>query len=85
MFTNVVRYRRPYEIRWGVVEDARVTPVEGQYAATRDFMQEGAARARRGGRQAGNERRLKPGDVIEASIRTDDGSIDLGVQRSKVV
>jgi 2-keto-4-pentenoate hydratase/2-oxohepta-3-ene-1,7-dioic acid hydratase in catechol pathway len=34
---------------------------------------------------ARNPRRLRPGDVIEASIRTDDGAIDLGVQRSHVV
>ncbi len=34
---------------------------------------------------AGNPRRLKPGDVIEASIRTDDGAIDLGTQRNRVV
>ncbi|MDJ0868212.1 MAG: fumarylacetoacetate hydrolase family protein [Myxococcota bacterium] len=34
---------------------------------------------------AGNPRRLRPGDVIEASIRTDDGAIDLGVQHNQVV
>ena len=34
---------------------------------------------------ARNPRRLRPGDVIEASIRTDDGEIDLGVQRNTVV
>ena len=28
---------------------------------------------------------LKPGDVVEASIRSDDGTIDLGVQRNLVV
>ena len=28
---------------------------------------------------------LKPGDVVEASIRSADGSIDLGVQRNRVV
>lgn len=33
----------------------------------------------------GNPRRLKPGDVLETSIRTDDGSLDLGVQRNTVV
>jgi 2-keto-4-pentenoate hydratase/2-oxohepta-3-ene-1,7-dioic acid hydratase in catechol pathway len=34
---------------------------------------------------ARNSRRLRPGDVVEASIRTDDGAIDLGVQRNRVV
>lgn len=33
----------------------------------------------------GNTRKLKPGDVIETRIRTDDGKIDLGVQRNQVV
>lgn len=33
----------------------------------------------------GNRRKLKPGDVIETSIRTDDGQLDLGVQRNRVV
>lgn len=28
---------------------------------------------------------LKPGDVVEASIKSDDGTIDLGVQRNRVV
>ncbi|HEB91493.1 MAG TPA: DUF2437 domain-containing protein [Deltaproteobacteria bacterium] len=34
---------------------------------------------------ASNARRLRPGDVVEASIRTDDGAIDLGTQRNEVV
>ncbi|MDJ0789337.1 MAG: fumarylacetoacetate hydrolase family protein [Myxococcota bacterium] len=34
---------------------------------------------------ASNPRRLRPGDVVEASVRTDDGAIDLGTQRNKVV
>lgn len=32
-----------------------------------------------------NPRRLKPGDLVELSIRTDDGGIDLGAQRNRVV
>ncbi|MBT8451342.1 MAG: fumarylacetoacetate hydrolase family protein [Deltaproteobacteria bacterium] len=32
-----------------------------------------------------NPRRLEPGDLVEASIRTDDAAIDLGVQRNRVV
>ncbi|MFW2388318.1 MAG: fumarylacetoacetate hydrolase family protein [Polyangiales bacterium] len=32
-----------------------------------------------------NSRRLQTGDIVEASIRTDDEAIDLGVQRSRVV
>ncbi|MEM9561735.1 MAG: fumarylacetoacetate hydrolase family protein [Actinomycetota bacterium] len=34
---------------------------------------------------AGNDRRLVAGDVVTASIRTDDGAIDLGEQRTRVV
>ena len=34
--------------------------------------------------QAGNPKYLGDGDVIEASVRTDDGSIDLGTQRMPV-
>ncbi|MBB3600525.1 2-keto-4-pentenoate hydratase/2-oxohepta-3-ene-1,7-dioic acid hydratase in catechol pathway [Mycolicibacterium sp. BK556] len=35
-------------------------------------------------RQAGNPKYLRDGDVIEASVRTDDGAIDLGAQRMPV-
>ncbi len=35
-------------------------------------------------RQAGNRRYLQDGDVVEASVATDDGAIDLGTQRAKV-
>ena len=35
-------------------------------------------------RQAKSTRYLKPGDVVEASIATDDGTIDLGRQRNLV-
>jgi 2-keto-4-pentenoate hydratase/2-oxohepta-3-ene-1,7-dioic acid hydratase in catechol pathway len=35
-------------------------------------------------RQAGNPKYLRDGDVIEASVRTDDGAIDLGTQRMTV-
>lgn len=34
--------------------------------------------------QARNAKYLKPGDVIEASVATDDGAIDLGTQRMPV-
>ncbi|MCR9094267.1 MAG: fumarylacetoacetate hydrolase family protein [bacterium] len=34
---------------------------------------------------SGNERRLQIGDVIEARIGTDDGALDLGLQRNEVV
>lgn len=34
---------------------------------------------------ADNPRRLRPGDRVEATIRTDDGQIDLGTQRNVVV
>ncbi len=33
----------------------------------------------------GNPRRLKAGDIVETSIRTDDGKLDLGIQRNRVV
>jgi 2-keto-4-pentenoate hydratase/2-oxohepta-3-ene-1,7-dioic acid hydratase in catechol pathway len=35
-------------------------------------------------RQAGNAKYLHDGDVIEASVATDDGAIDLGTQRNTV-
>ena len=35
-------------------------------------------------RQTGNPKYLHDGDVIEASVRTDDGAIDLGTQRMTV-
>ena len=34
--------------------------------------------------QAANPKYLKNGDVVEASVRTDDGAIDLGTQRMTV-
>jgi 2-keto-4-pentenoate hydratase/2-oxohepta-3-ene-1,7-dioic acid hydratase in catechol pathway len=35
-------------------------------------------------RQASNPKYLQPGDVVEASVATDDGAIDLGTQRTAV-
>ncbi|ORA09248.1 fumarylacetoacetate hydrolase family protein [Mycobacterium asiaticum] len=35
-------------------------------------------------RQAGNRKYLQNGDVVEASVATDDGAIDLGTQRTPV-
>jgi 2-keto-4-pentenoate hydratase/2-oxohepta-3-ene-1,7-dioic acid hydratase in catechol pathway len=35
-------------------------------------------------RQAGNTKYLRDGDVVEASVATDDGAIDLGTQRNTV-
>jgi hypothetical protein len=35
-------------------------------------------------RQAKNPEYLRPGDIIEAAVATDDGGIDLGVQRTAV-
>ena len=35
-------------------------------------------------RQAGNKNYLQHGDIVEASVATDDGAIDLGTQRSAV-
>ena len=36
-------------------------------------------------RQAGNKKYLQHGDVVEARVATDEGTIDLGVQRTPVV
>ena len=47
MAVNVIRLRHGGEVRWGVVQDEHVTLVEGDYPTTRDFMREGADRARR--------------------------------------
>lgn len=35
--------------------------------------------------QAKRSQYLRPGDVVEASIRSPDGSVDLGVQRNRIV
>ncbi len=35
-------------------------------------------------RQAGNPKYLQDGDIVEASVATDDGAIDLGTQRAAV-
>ena len=35
-------------------------------------------------RQAGNQKYLKHGDVVEARVATDDGTIDLGAQRTTI-
>jgi 2-keto-4-pentenoate hydratase/2-oxohepta-3-ene-1,7-dioic acid hydratase in catechol pathway len=35
-------------------------------------------------RQAGNRKYLQNGDIVEASVATDDGAIDLGTQRTAV-
>jgi 2-keto-4-pentenoate hydratase/2-oxohepta-3-ene-1,7-dioic acid hydratase in catechol pathway len=35
-------------------------------------------------RQAGNPKYLRDGDIVEASVATDDGAIDLGTQRNTV-
>ena len=35
--------------------------------------------------QSGRTQYLKPGDRIEASIRSADGRVDLGVQRNRIV
>jgi 2-keto-4-pentenoate hydratase/2-oxohepta-3-ene-1,7-dioic acid hydratase in catechol pathway len=35
-------------------------------------------------RQAGNQKYLHDGDVVEASVATDDGAVDLGTQRNTV-
>ncbi|HUO41017.1 MAG TPA: fumarylacetoacetate hydrolase family protein, partial [Mycobacterium sp.] len=35
--------------------------------------------------QTQNPNYLKDGDIIEATVATDDGAIDLGTQRNKVV
>ncbi|MBF6468160.1 fumarylacetoacetate hydrolase family protein [Nocardia beijingensis] len=36
-------------------------------------------------RQAANPKYLQAGDIVEASIATDDGALDLGIQRNTVV
>jgi 2-keto-4-pentenoate hydratase/2-oxohepta-3-ene-1,7-dioic acid hydratase in catechol pathway len=46
MGVAVVRTRRAGAVVWGVVENGRVTPIPGEYPTTRDFMREGAERAR---------------------------------------
>ena len=49
MAVNVVRYREGGAVHWGILASDgsdRVARIEGDYPSTRDFMREGAARAR---------------------------------------
>lgn len=46
MALNVIHYRHEGEARWGVVRGDMVLPIPGSYATTRDFILEGASRAR---------------------------------------
>ncbi|UCH28889.1 MAG: fumarylacetoacetate hydrolase family protein [Myxococcales bacterium] len=48
MAINAIRYRHAGENRWGVVEQATVKPIAGEFATTRDFMLQGAERVRAG-------------------------------------
>jgi 2-keto-4-pentenoate hydratase/2-oxohepta-3-ene-1,7-dioic acid hydratase in catechol pathway len=42
---DIVRYRRSGEVGWGVLSSHRITPIEGRFESTREFMLDGAARA----------------------------------------
>jgi len=53
MAVNVVRFRQQDTVRWGVVHSQGIRPIDGEYPTTRDFMLEGAARARGAGMDAG--------------------------------
>jgi len=64
MAVNVIRYRRDGVIRWGVVDRDRVTPIEGEYPTTRDFMRAGAARARAMGGAGAGAFALGEGEVL---------------------
>jgi 2-keto-4-pentenoate hydratase/2-oxohepta-3-ene-1,7-dioic acid hydratase in catechol pathway len=70
MAINVIRYRESNAIRWGVVRDGRVTAIEGEYATTRDFMREGAARARSGANASGSARAIEEVEIL-CPITTD--------------
>lgn len=78
MAVNVVRYRRSGAIRWGVVtgggdgagDGARIAPIEGDYPTTRDFMREGAERARAGVAPSGDAIAIADVEVL-APITTD--------------
>jgi 2-keto-4-pentenoate hydratase/2-oxohepta-3-ene-1,7-dioic acid hydratase in catechol pathway len=48
MAVQVLRYEHRHVVRWGVVEGDRVRAVRGDWPGTREFMLEGAARARAG-------------------------------------
>lgn len=58
MAINVVRYRSDDRVRWGVVQDERVAPIEGDYPTTRAFMLEAASRVRDGSVSLGPARPL---------------------------
>jgi len=61
---NVVRYQHEGDVRWGVAEEGSVFPVAGDYPTTRDFMLQGAARARDGATTAGGSIALSAVDVL---------------------
>ncbi len=42
MAINVIRYRSDDRIRWGVVHNERLAPIEDDYPTTRAFMLEAA-------------------------------------------
>ncbi len=46
MALNTIRYRAAGAVRWGVVRGDAIAAIEGEYPSTRDFVLEGAARAR---------------------------------------
>ena len=48
MAINVARVRHDGRVAWGVVQGERIARLPGDYPTTRDFMLEGAARARQG-------------------------------------
>lgn len=81
------------EPRWGVGFGATVAPPEDRYATTgrlvmfilKHFMSDAGKWKAFIAKARTNPLYLKPDDVIALSIRCDDGVLDLGQQRTRVV
>ena len=69
MSVNVVRYRHAGTEGWGVVREGQVAPIAGEYASTRSFMLEGAARAREMGAEGGAELALDAIEILSPITR----------------
>lgn len=70
MAVNVIRYRKADEVGWGVVENDRVAPLDGEFPTTREFMLEGAEQARAGSAAGGASLALSEVEIL-CPITTD--------------
>ena len=64
MAVNVVRYREGERVAWGVVAGDRISPIDGEFETTRDFMLHGAERARAGAAEAAGSVALSDVEIL---------------------